>query len=79
MNTMNMPGFTAEASLCETSEHYKLNVGQSNLDGRSVIHPQRRRLHDKGLEPIPTIGGGGRSYPIVCYHFPDTGNTICSV
>ena len=79
MKIRNMPGFTAEASLGETREHYTLNVTQSNTDGRSIIHPQRRKLRDNDLEPVPTGGGGGRSYPIVCYHFPDTGNTICSV
>ena len=79
MNSRNLPGFTAEVSLSETSKHYTQNVAQSNTDGRSIIHPQRRKLRDWDLEPISTGGGGGRSYPIVCYHFPDTGNTICSV
>ena len=77
MNTMNMPGFGPEASLGETSEHYELNVGQSNVDGRCIIHPQRKRLGDINGEPRESSGGGGRGQPMVCYLFPATGNAIC--
>lgn len=40
MNTMNMPGFTAEASLCKTSGHYQTSRQAINLPTRmnGTIH-----------------------------------------
>src|SRR2546430_35891 len=35
MNTMNMPGFTARASLYSTSRHHRMNEG-SGLDPSSI-------------------------------------------
>ncbi len=34
---MNMPGFTAEASLYKTSEQYQLSAGQVNYAGPQVV------------------------------------------
>ena len=34
-NVMNMPGFTAEASLYQTSEHYHIGTNLAHVDGRS--------------------------------------------
>lgn len=41
MNTMNMPGFTAEASLYHTNNHYRFAAGGSFLsDGNTTVTPQ---------------------------------------
>jgi hypothetical protein len=53
MNAINMPGFSAEASLYKTSEHYqgaqsesamRTITGASILAGREQILPQAKRM-----------------------------------
>jgi hypothetical protein len=52
MNTMNMPGFTAETSLYETSGHYQSVTTQSYSSGGQGVISQLRVLP-------PLRGGGG--------------------
>jgi len=33
MNTINIPGFTAEAALCRTSTHYRMRVAATQANG----------------------------------------------
>jgi hypothetical protein len=40
MNTPNVPGFTAEASLDATSEDYR--IGAAPIPERNIVIPQRR-------------------------------------
>jgi hypothetical protein len=40
MNTMTMPGFTAEASLYQTSNHYRFAAGGSLLDDGTTVSLQ---------------------------------------
>ncbi len=42
MNTLNMPGFNAEASFYRTSNHYRLAAGRDSIEGQ-VINPQMKR------------------------------------
>lgn len=46
MNTMNMPGFTADASLHHPSKHYCLAMGAPDAPGRGSIVPQRIKLRE---------------------------------
>jgi hypothetical protein len=46
MNTMNIPGFTADAALNHTSEPYRLAVGATDMPSRGAIIPQRIKLRD---------------------------------
>jgi hypothetical protein len=48
MNVMNMPGFTAEASLRHPNEHYRLAVavGATDTPSRGLVIPQRIKLRD---------------------------------
>lgn len=44
MNTVHMPGFTADASLYKISQHYKI---QASLDmAPQAVIPQRIKLRD---------------------------------
>jgi|HubBroStandDraft_2_1064218.scaffolds.fasta_scaffold607912_2 hypothetical protein len=43
MNTMSMPGFTAEASLYKTNGRYRFIGGQPHGGGRPGVIPQLRR------------------------------------
>ncbi len=43
MNALNIPGFTAEATLRHPSEHY-LAVGATDTPNRGSIIPQRIKL-----------------------------------
>jgi hypothetical protein len=45
MNTMNIPGFTADAALGHASEHYHLAVG-ATMPSRGSVIPQRIKLRD---------------------------------
>lgn len=40
MNKMNIPGFTAEASLSESNEHYKLIANKAQYLKRQKVIPQ---------------------------------------
>jgi hypothetical protein len=67
MNTMTIPGFTAEASLGHTNEPYRrLATGISAVD-RGLVIPQRIKLRDWTCECdaatdicVCTSGGGMR-------------------
>lgn len=65
MNTMNVPGFTAEASIYKTGERYEMirDIGHV-ADGRAVL-PQLRRTftgsgNNKGVAMMlcDAFGGG---------------------
>ena len=43
MNTINMPGFTAEASLSEATEHYHMLGSCTVRAGGGVVLPQQLR------------------------------------
>ena len=45
MNAMNMPGFSAEASLYKTSGSYRLSAGQANYAGPQMALPQLANKH----------------------------------
>jgi hypothetical protein len=46
MNTINMPGFTADAALGHTSEHYRFAVGATDMPNRGSVIPQRIKLRE---------------------------------
>ncbi|MDQ3185101.1 MAG: hypothetical protein M3Q16_01275 [Pseudomonadota bacterium] len=46
MNTMNIPGFTADAALGRTSEHYHLALGAADVPSRGSVIPQRIKLRE---------------------------------
>jgi hypothetical protein len=57
MNTTNMPGFAAEASLYQTSGHYQSVGTQASVASKSsAIVPQLRRLGagSRGTLPLPS-------------------------
>jgi hypothetical protein len=61
MNTMSMPGFTAEASLHKASEHYQWISNPSAEAGKRGVIPQRVG---------PPIGTPGQTHiPLSCAAF----------
>ena len=46
MNTINMPGFTAEVSLYKTSRPYRLEAGFANGTAKQAIIQQRIKEFD---------------------------------
>ena len=46
MNTMNMPGFTADAALGHTNEHYQFAVGATDMPSVGSVIPQRIKLRE---------------------------------
>ncbi len=48
---MNMPGFSAEASLYKTSEHYQMARGIAALKSEGAVVPQQQMRVRGGLEP----------------------------
>jgi hypothetical protein len=59
MNTLNMPGFTAEISLCQTKNHYRLAAGGSFLNnGKTTV--ARRALLDAQSAVVPAQIGVSR-------------------
>jgi hypothetical protein len=46
---MNMPGFTAKASLSESTEHYELIADKAQYLKRQGVIPQRRVVSGGGL------------------------------
>jgi len=46
MSTINIPGFTAEASLHHTSDPYYIAVESAGTPSRGSIIPQRIKLRD---------------------------------
>jgi hypothetical protein len=70
MNTMIMPGFTAEASLYQTNNHYRCAAGGSFLnDGNTAVIPQ-----DCGLARGIACGGlitlGAAACTAFCFSGP---------
>ena len=53
MNTMNMAGFTAEASLYKSGRHYRVNGTPNDLAGSRVVLPQLPRQ----IELLECLGG----------------------
>ena len=73
---MSLPGFTAEESLYQTSNHYRFAVGGSFLsDGKTTVTPQACRWYFEG--PICGAAVAGATVlcveactfggPVVCY------------
>ena len=54
MSKMNVPGFTAEASLYKPSEHYQMVQVIAALRNEGALVPQIRG----GLNPGPQVRGG---------------------
>ena len=56
---MNMPGFTAEASLCKTRGHYQTDRHAINLRTQmiSAIYPARERIETYGCPPGTSMWG----------------------
>ncbi len=48
MNTLNMPGFNAEAVFYRTSNHYRLTAGGANT-GEQVVIPQMPKWFRCGM------------------------------
>jgi hypothetical protein len=46
MNILNIPGFTAEASLRDPNEDYRLTVRATDTPSRGLVIPQRIKLRD---------------------------------
>ena len=46
MNTMNIPGFTADAALGHASGHYHLAVSSADMPSGGSVIPQRIKLRD---------------------------------
>jgi hypothetical protein len=57
VNTMNMPGFTAESSLYRTNNHYLTAGGSFSSDGHVTLAPQACGWI-KGITCGVAIGGG---------------------
>jgi hypothetical protein len=71
MNTINMPGFAAEASLYKTRGHYRLKASWADGAGEPGVFAQQIELEcpAKGCGrciPDPTSSKGGRK----CCCFP---------
>jgi hypothetical protein len=52
MNTMNIPGFTAEVSLCHTSECYQFVASWVGGIGRQGVTPQQDFVPPTPLPPF---------------------------
>jgi hypothetical protein len=63
MNTINMPGFTAETSLYETSKHYQSTTSQTYSNGEQVGISQLRPR----VAVAPPGGGDGVPDCAVCF------------
>lgn len=46
MNSINLPGFTAEASLRHSNKPYRLAAGAADMPSSGSIIPQRIKLRD---------------------------------
>ena len=57
MNTMNMPRFTAEASLYKTSGHYRIAGTSNALVGSPGVLPQLRNQDDWTTDKVCTACG----------------------
>lgn len=64
MKTMNMPGFTAEASLYKTSKHYSMAATLEGVGLSSTLYPQMRRA----TGPSGPIGFPGQDCGGACWH-----------
>ena len=51
MNTISMPGFTAETSLYKTSEHYQMAQVIAALKSKGAVVPQQQMSVIGGVEP----------------------------
>jgi hypothetical protein len=68
MNTMNMPGFTAEASLYKASERYSMARTVDAMANDQKILPQRIRIcgHIDAECLSGCVAGGGGTRLSVC-------------
>jgi hypothetical protein len=57
MNAVTVPGFTAEASLYQTNNHYRAVVGSFLSDGNTTVTPQDCGWVKGGLCGVVIVGG----------------------
>lgn len=61
---MNIPGFTAEASLYKTSKHYGMAATLEAIELSTTLYPQMRRA----TGPYGPIGFPGQDCEGACWH-----------